>query len=531
MQPDSVRVQLQTIISSPGFAGTQQNRSLLQYIVEETLAGRSDQINQYNLGVHALGRASDFNPTSDPIVRIQARRLRKSLTDYYNDYGVDDPIIIDIPKGRYVAVFLPNTAKSQNQELPSPTIVLDPVILNVATGPSIAILPFQFLGDETSYSYFASGLTEEIVITLTRFPGFQVIGPLSREEIARQELRFQDIGKTYDARFLLDGSIRRFRDILRISAKLTDSQSVQQIWGQTFEFDLETSSIIEIEDAIASQITATIADNFGTIPRTLTNESLEQGSDTLSDYEAILRFYHWLYVATEESLEDAVKALELTIQRDPENVMAAAVLGDAIASKIGTGYTDDDELLNQAETLGLQAVALDRNHQHARYTLGLVYYLKRQTRDCLEHFQRALQLNPSNATIIAAVAYSLTMMGDFQQGLQLMHKARRLNPHHPGWYYLMPFMDHYRLEAYDLALEEAKRMNLPAFSWDAIARTAVLGQLGRLDEAQRAIEELLALVPDFKERGYSIMRRMVYLDKHVDILLEGMHKAGLTVSS
>jgi hypothetical protein len=119
------------------------------------------------------------------------------------------------------------------------------------------------------------------------------------------------------------------------------------------------------------------------------------------------------------------------------------------------------------------------------------------------------------------------MAGERERGVNLMEKAMRLNPHHPGWYHLVRYMVSYRRGEYDLALAEAQRFNIPAFHFDPIIRAAVLGQLGRHAEARSAVQELLAIVPDFESRGASLVRRFAYLDENVEMLVDGLHKAGL----
>jgi len=149
----------------------------------------------------------------------------------------------------------------------------------------------------------------------------------------------------------------------------------------------------------------------------------------------------------------------------------------------------------------------------------------------LTESEQTLQLNPNNANYIAALSLYLTMVGDWQRGVKMMDKAMRLNPHHPGWYHIVRFMNFYRQGKNDLALIEARRFNTPEYFWDPLIRSAVLGQLDRRAQAKKAVDELLALVPDFKRRGQSLIRRFAYLDKHVDALQDGLRSAGLELET
>ena len=141
--------------------------------------------------------------------------------------------------------------------------------------------------------------------------------------------------------------------------------------------------------------------------------------------------------------------------------------------------------------------------------------------------EQVLELNPNNANYLEISALFLMGLGQWERSLSLMRKAMRLNPHHPGWYHLVPFLYYYYHGEYETALFDAKRFNTHGYFWDPLTRTAVLGQLNRQAEAKKAGSELLALVPDFKRRGRSLIQRVVYLEEHTEILLDGLHKAGL----
>lgn len=260
-------------------------------------------------------------------------------------------------------------------------------------------------------------------------------------------------------------------------------------------------------------------------------ESIAQRNDSLSEYEAILRFYHSFYVLTEQAHAEAFQALQDTLERNPENATAAGMLGDLIASTYQYGYEDDERLLDQAEALARKAIALDPNCQSTRFTMALVHFLRGQHAQFLTEAEKCIQLNPNHALNSAGMGLRLYMAGERARGVALMERVRRLNPHHPGWYHLVPYMEAYRVGDYHSALIEARRFNIPAFHFDPMIRAAVLGQLGRQEEAQQAIDELLALVPDFETRGRSLICRYAYLDENVEMLVEGLHKAGLELAS
>ncbi len=405
--PADVAVQLERILSHPQFLVADQLSRFLRFVVEATLAGRHDQIKQYTIAVEALGRDADFNPLIDAVVRMQARQLRRALHRYYATDGMDDPIRIDIPKGRYVPIFLPNhdlsqSSGSHSEQATSAFAPKDP-LLEPLDGPSIAVLPLAFLGNDDDEAYFATGLTEEIIIALTCFPSFRVVGPLSRDDIPEHKEGIRRIGEQYAVRFVLDGTIRKRGHTFRMTAKLTDAVSSHHLWGQAFEYSLETTSLQEIEHEIVGQVVATIADAYGVIPRTLAKEAFVGRTDRLSDYGAILRFHHHMRVFTEVSQVEAFTALEHLVQRDPHHALAAALLGDLTASTYYLGFEDSPAVVVQAEKLGRKALALDPNCQPAHYTMALVHYLRFQRVRCLEAIEHTLRLNPNYAHYVASM--------------------------------------------------------------------------------------------------------------------------------
>jgi adenylate cyclase len=524
--PYDIESQMERILNSPQFKAADLQSRFLRYIVEETLAGRKDQIKQYTVGVHALGRDAAFNPQIDPMVRMQARRLRRALDRYYETNGVNDPIRIEIPLGRYIPVFLPNGRGSSL----SPESTATKHESSPLSEPSIAILPFVYLGDEIDDAYFASGLTEEMIIAFTRFTYLQLIGPLNRDKIQEQNLAARDIGREFNVRFLFDGTVRKRDHMLHVTAKLIDAYSGEHLWAQVTDLDLYTMSIGDIEDEIVSKAAAAVADLFGIVPRTLVRESsVRHPSSSFSDYEPMMRLHHYVATLTEESHSKALIASRQALQRNPDNPMAAASLADLLASTYHLGFTDDLSILNEADSLVQGALIIDPISQFAHYVMAFIHFLRFQREMCLEEIDKTLALNPNAANTVAATALHLGMVGEWAYSIQLMSKAMRLNPHHPGWYHIVPFMDHYRQRDYDSALKDAHRFTTPLYFWDPLIRAAVLGKLGRQLEAKEAVDSLMSLVPDFEERGRGLIQRMVFLDEHVDMLLDGLSKSGVKV--
>jgi len=527
ISPEQITSHLQKVLASAGFASSRRLRQFLRYVVEETLNGHADQIKQYTVGVEAMGFGEAFDPQSNPTVRIHANKLRRELDRYCHAEGHADPIHIEIPKGGYVPVFkeypVASSAAETNQCTPT-----DPANAPLdASKPAIAIMMIDCLNGKDKLGHFASGLTEEILVALTKFSELLVVGPLSKEICHRKGLDNRGIGREYGTRFILNGTLGVKGDFLRLTVRLTDASIESQLWGNTLEWRIKNGALPLYYDDIASQVAAIIADNHGIIPRTMTKEVGAQHTGSSDAYEAILYYYHYFVALSQESFVNAMTALENTVQRYPDHPLAAAALSDLLVAAYLFGYDEDKSKIARAEALARKAMALDPRCQTARFTMALVHFLKFQRELFLAEADQAINLNPNHASYMAAIAMHMWMVGKWKNAIELVNRAKILNLHYPGWYHIVTFMDAYRQGEYRSALVEARRFNSPSLFWDPLIRAAVLGQLGGSMEAKTAVNELLALIPDFKNRGPSLIRRLAYTDEHVEMLLDGLRKAGM----
>ena len=278
----AVRAHLDALLHTETLAISERNRRFLTYIVEETLAGRGDRIKAYNVALTAFDRTDDFDPQTDPIVRIEASRLRRALEHYYLTAGKNDPLRIGVPKGSYVATFsyaALEPALRPEIESPAPdrtapkpatrwritslrkpplwwiaslvTVVLValawmlPVLLDRAVGraqlaqggPSILILPFDAGGGE-SQAHIAHGITAEVIGGLSRIERVSVLGATPETE----------------PNYVLSGSTHTVGSALYISAALTESRTGRYLWSWNVERHLSGADLIGVEAAIAGEI-------------------------------------------------------------------------------------------------------------------------------------------------------------------------------------------------------------------------------------------------------------------------------------
>jgi adenylate cyclase len=224
---DAIREQLDRILASREFHATARMRDFLRFVVEETLAGRSDQLKGCTIATAVFGRDRDFDPGLDPIVRIQAGKLRRGLERYYLVAGREDPIRIDIPKGRYVPFFVEQPRSASGASA-------DPVPESSVGGatPSVAAMPFDNLTGDTEQDYFVDGLLSELTVELGRYQDIIAIPSGGAEPAPNDPKNAKAAGSRLGARFLLGGTLRTDAERAKVTLQLTDTATGRQVWSE-----------------------------------------------------------------------------------------------------------------------------------------------------------------------------------------------------------------------------------------------------------------------------------------------------------
>ena len=342
--PEAIRDQLERILQSAEFRGSDKQRKFLSFVVDETLEGRASQLKGYTIAVAVYGRTESFDPQVDPIVRVEAGRLRRALEHYYLTAGKNDPVRIKIPKGGYVPTFHtvqipPSGAKTHTSEREDSALT---------TGPSIAVMPLLNLTGDKEQDYFADGLTEELTAELARYQEFQVIASQSTMRFKGRKVDPKEIGRDLGVRFLLTGSVRKDLKTVKVTIRLLDTSTAAQIWGESYKRDLTAADLIAVQEEIAHRVVGVIADQYGLISRRLSRESRKKAPADLKAYDAILRFYHYETELTPEAFEKALAALEQAIEIDPEYGLAWAMLGHLHADNHALGFCEIEAPLGKS---------------------------------------------------------------------------------------------------------------------------------------------------------------------------------------
>jgi len=357
--PADIRDQLARIISSAEFPKGGRGPAFLSFVVEEALAGRALRLKGYTIAVEVFKRSEDFTQ-DDPVVRIEAGRLRRALERYYLVAGQDDPVRIDIPKGRYAPSFTWNapisaapifaSVEEEGKQLDhswprrgwlmlglfgvialaaltywgSERIVEAAKRSGTAISPdepTLVIAPFANLGDGPQAQLYTSGLTEELLTALPRFKEIMVFGRETSKSLSPQ-VEASEIRGGLGARYLLAGAVRVSGPKVRVTARLLDTSDGAILWSQTYDDDLTSRELFAIQSDVASKVAAAVAQPYGVIAQAAT---ASPPPDDLGVYACTLRFYAYRAELSPETHLNARDCLESVVARYPSYATAWAM--------------------------------------------------------------------------------------------------------------------------------------------------------------------------------------------------------------
>ena len=433
-------------------------------------------------------------------------------------------------------VLIAGVAWWQMQEAEPPQMVTaegaatDDPVLAMPTGPSIAVLPFENLSGDPEHDYFADGISEDILTQLSRFSGIKVIARNSSFQLRGQALDVQEVGQKLGAQYVLEGSVRRAGDQLRVTVQLLDTEDGAQVWAEAYDRDVDVAALFDVQDAITSEIAGILAGATGVIARSEIELIKRKAPGSLDSYECVLLGHRYQLDPTEVSHVAARDCLEAAVESDPDYAEAWAWLAFLYVEEAMWGFNarpDGPDALTRAEEAAKRALEEDRRNQRAHVALAGVHYARRDIAGFVSEAEQALAINPNDADVLGEMAWRFAYGVDWERGLSMMEKAKALNPLYPGWYNLASFFDYYGRGLDQQALEAARKAAVDHYiSYYVLA--AVYGQLGRKEEAAAAIDSLLALYPDFRDHAREELEAVLLSDPdYVDRMLEGLEKAGL----
>jgi len=459
-----IRSELHRVLASEPFSRSERLSGFLRFVVDETLSGRADTLKEAVLAATLYGKAPDFDGAENPVVRVDARRVRDKLREYYSS-AAGGPVVISLPKGSYVPAFAVSAdAKPSAHDNPAETaaatvrrtavmwpgiaVVLGVVVVAAAAyailparvprpEPTagrivIAVLPFQNLTGDPGQEYLCDGLTEEMIALLgsTASSSLDVIARTSAMHYKNTTKKADEIARELGVGYLLETSLRRVGDRVRITAQLIDASTQRHVWIEQYERDV--GDVIAMQRDVASAIARRTVASLGLMP-TGSAPRATLGVTSSPAYEHYLRGrYHW----AKDTKGDLLKALDhfqQAIAIAPSYARAYSGLAETYALLGSYDLMPIAESHSLGRQAALRAIELDESLAEAHRSLSAIvadhYWDWMQVE---RHYAQALALDPADVTTLRFYSFYLAYTGRAEEAIGIAQKASRLDPVSPG---------------------------------------------------------------------------------------------------
>jgi adenylate cyclase len=543
-----VRAELGRILASRCFEQAARSSKFLQFVVEQTLAGQGDRLKGYTIAIEVFGRSPDFDAQSDPLVRVEAGRLRRRLTEYYADEGRNDSVRIELPRGSYsiLASYHPPPAEVLLGPMPeSPPGQSDPagnrrrwrrvravliaavvlaglgvivlqqrqVSLVTANAPPaveppertsgqrpMVVLPFEDLsGGGPAIGALAATLREEILLLLGD-PEMFVVATQSAPGGAAVA---SDVS---DAAYVLAGSVRAAGDQVRITARLLESGSGMQLWSTAYDENLGSLREPAGQRRLARRIAA-VAEPYGPIFDAEIERVRAVPAAERTLFDCVLSYYEFRRLLDRERHADALACFELATMREPRSAEAWALFSILAMEQDAHGYSGPTGEIpfDSAREAARRAMDIDGDNLHANLALAGAQFFGGEAFHGVA--ERVLQMWPDNSEAQGLVGAFFILSGDTSRGLALVDTAIAATEHPPSGYYATRALAALREQRTDDALASALSIDSPDWPVGQVIVAAIAALAGRADLAARARAHALELDPTLETSHLELMRR------------------------
>jgi adenylate cyclase len=360
--------------------------------------------------------------------------------------------------------------------------------------PSIAVLPFANMSGDPEQEYFSDGITEDLTTALAGNPFLFVISRNSAFTYRGKAVKVEDVGRELGVRYVLEGSVRRAGDRVRITAQLIDATTGGHLWSQRYDRDL--SDIFALQSEMAGEIMGYVGVEISAAEA---RRLARKPTESLTAVDAMWKGLFHVNRATRKDSEEAVRLFERAIELDPSFVSAHALLGMTYAGMDASGWSSDPNLLDRAEELGRRAIELDPLDALGHQTIAWVNISRGNSAEAIAAAERAIERAPNNEFSHAARGLALAQDGRFLEATRSIRQALRLNPRAPTTLLSIVAFVNYGAGRREEAVEmfELVREASPDVIAPRILLAAHYERAGQHDRASAVVEEILRVREDF----------------------------------
>ena len=575
---DEIRAARDRIVASPNFRASPQLAAFLRFVVEAALSGRSDRIKGYTIAVEALGRDADFDPQADPIVRVEAGRLRRAIERYYANGGANDPIAIELPRGSYVPLFRyrassraawkpvrlarrlagmlsergrqrvagaclvlfgaaaycaldlllvdPALQIGNKATLPTATHVGAPVEQRpLYVGPVIYVEPVVTVGTPVAPTISATSLRERLRDAFARFDEITVVSELAA-------LAGSDAGKTSGAQKTAPADYRfastaeyHTDGALSLTFRLLDSTDGTIVWSKSYDHLSVGDNPRATKYPIVNEIAKALLQPSGVLHA---RERIKQAAASNGDsrYRCFLEAIDYLR-SFDPRLHVGVRGcLEQAIARDPSFVNGYVVLARVYQREYQFG-ADNQSALDRAFALAMRAVELRPNSARVQLLLMDLNAARGDLTAARAAGEKSIALNPNDAVVVFHYASHLIVTGEIERGSAILRQIAAESPVRPTRFEFSQFLAAYLTGDVAAASYHAAQMTTPTFTLGHLARTLAAVRADNLAAAQQSAERLVALQPAWKSDPRGQLRKFFPTPKIVDQIAADLAQAGI----
>lgn len=408
VQHSAIREQLEKILAHGLFVRSERMGRFLRLAVERTLEGKPEELKEYLLGVEVFDRKSSYDPRVDPIVRVEARRLRAKLKAYYEGDGRSDPVVIEFATGTYA----PSIRARDGAPVMAPSGV-----------HTVAVLPFSNLSGNPENDYLSDGLTEELIHGLTKLSGLRVVAWNSAARLRGLEEDVREARRQLGVANVLTGSVRLSGASLRVRAQLIDTASGVYLWSETF--DRQMQDVFAIQEEIARNIVRTLRVQWEGAGRVAPHSPT-----TVSSYDYYLKGrYHW-HRRSPDDLNRSLQYFQAAVEADAGSALGHAGMADAYTLLVEYGVMTPAEGIPRAKAMAARAIELDPELAEAYPSLAMIRsHCDGEWAQAEALYRKAIALNPGYATAHHWLGVDcLAMLGRFEEANEEIEIALGLDP-------------------------------------------------------------------------------------------------------
>ena len=488
--PAEVRAQVQRMTASEVFATSPQLSAFLLFVVEAVLRGQGERLKGYTIGVEVLRRDTTFDPQVDPIVRVEATRLRRAIERYYAGVGVDDSVIIDLPRGGYVPRFSWRELAAA-APAPEPEIVLAP-----GNGmPTLRVAPFMVVGTPDTRAIAAETLSGKISEAFALFDVGNVA--VAAPPNARAPAPGAPVAASR-ADYRLDGTVEyRGNGLVDLRVKLIDESDATVIWSRAFEKLFDTDGSGDTERRIIFELANAVAQPFGVIPAN--DRAKRVGTDVLDPRYCCLLESADALRSFDPAAHARVRAgLERLTALDPHFSAGFSILAALYGREFITGFgarPGDPPPLERALKAARRGIELKPQNARGYHILFAVLFFRGEKDAAIAAAEKAISLNPYDVLIRTEFGGRLIYAGEVDRGMTILRDAVGFGAILPSWSHFALFVGHYvRGEMVD-ARSQASQLTSETYVYGQLARALIARLDGDRTEFDRAKGAILALQP------------------------------------